>query len=232
VEDENAKEYLSRCPHLKECGKVICSPWGFESNSESNLTNKKRLLVVGLNANDSGDGDELWQNTTRGSYSNRLKELIRNEITAGKFKCLSTIMQPIARFLLGSGTPESQIQALNHTEWCNMVSCCPPPGPDGKAVSTSKPSITMVNNCVGRLINGEGHELLRRLTIYRPTHILVVHAKTKVLWERASMPGTALSMALDENHPPIVAFAWHPSQYKYTRQVYWDHVYEKLSGAS
>ena len=231
MEEENAREYLSRCRHLKECGKVVCSPWGFVSSAKSKVSNK-RLLVVGLNAHDSGDPDEVWQNTTRESYSKGLKDLMRAEITAGKSRCLSSIMQPIARFLLKSGTPESQIQALNLIEWCNIVSCCPTPAPDAKTVDALRPSNMMRNNCVERLKNGEEHELLDRLRTYQPTHILVAGKDTKVLWERASTLGTALSMALNENPRPIVAFSWHPIQYRYARAVYWDHVYAQLSGAS
>lgn len=230
METETAAEYLSRCPHREDCGKVICSPWGIVSSEESNVRGKK-LLVVGLNANDSKDGESLRE-MDRDNYSNGLKEMMQKDIMSGKLKCLSNLMEPIARFLLDDGSPESQNQALNLIEWCNMVSCCPAPDPDGKVAPASKPSNAMRNNCVKRLVEGkegERHELLHRLSLFQPTHILVVRGDAKVLWERAARPGTVLSTILNQNPRPTVAFSWHPSQRRYPRRLYWDRVYEQLS---
>ncbi len=89
METETTAEYLSRCPYLKDCGRVVCSPWGIVSSVESNVRGKK-LLVVGLNANDSEDG-ELLQEVDRDNYSHQLKNMMRKEITSGKLKCLSNL---------------------------------------------------------------------------------------------------------------------------------------------
>ena len=48
-----ASEYLSRCPFREYCDNVKCSPWGF-THTKSPEVNGKILLIVGLNANDSG----------------------------------------------------------------------------------------------------------------------------------------------------------------------------------
>ena len=108
-----ASEYLKKCHYRRNCKVEKCSPWGF-THSKTAEVNGKRLLIVGLNANDSNlDIGDPYRN----QYSKYLKGLIKDEVQRGAYKCLSNMIQPIARFLYDNVSTESQISALNHLSW-------------------------------------------------------------------------------------------------------------------
>lgn len=236
MKTETANEYLSRCPHWKDCGEVIASPWGFVSK-QALMIGPKKLLLVGLNDNRSKEGDLPPNLARRDDYSNYFKQLIKGEVNEGKPRYISNLMPPIARFLFGNDSQDSQRQALEIIEFCNVISCCPKPSLDGNVAPASKPSTKMVKNCGSRLKNkedGVGHELLHRLSRLQPTHILVLGKDAKYLWEKASHPGSVLSETLSQNSRPIVIFVPHPSQRdrsRVSRDKYWDLVYTRLTEA-
>jgi hypothetical protein len=92
----------------------------------------------------------------------------------------------------------------------------------------------MCGNCAKRLEQGKDHELFHRISEISPTHILVVHKDAERLWTRVSRAGTALADLINQVRPkPLVTSALHPSRgwtFKgWTREQYWDHVYERLS---
>ena len=153
--DETARKYLARCPYpyRAECGDVDCFPWGIVSDTHADLDGR-RLLVVGLNANEE-DKATARQKETRRDYSEYVKDQIRGQVSREKVKCLSKLIKPVARFFWGDGSRESQLKALDRINWCNLVSCCPKEG-----TSASKPSRAMKTNCIKRLVDDQDHELL------------------------------------------------------------------------
>lgn len=216
-----ASEYRDTCPYCSNCDSNICSPWGF-THTESPDVNGKILMIVGLNANDFSLNKG---NPSRDEYSNYLKGLIRDEIKRNKYKCLSNLMQPIARYLYGSGSTDSQLSALEHLNWCNLISCCP-----SQNRPQSKPTKEMIAYCKRRLKEDRNHELINRISLINPTHILVVGNDAKGIWEKIDCPGTELNNALNNITPrPTICFSKHPSQRSITRLAYWDEVYLELS---
>jgi len=234
-ETQTASEYLSRCPYQNLCGDVVCSPWGMMPVDKPDL-NGKRLLIVGLNGNDSSDYGS-WEHRTRKESSDALRELLRKDIQMGSYRCLSNLMEPVARFLTGGKDKSSPLAALDHLTWCNVISCCPAPDADGKLPPSSRPTKSMYQNCLKRLLSDDGHcELLNRLLLIRPTHVLVVGRDAESFWKRGSCPGKALGDVLNQIQPkPLVAFVLHPSlgwQRRYPRREdYWEHVVSELSGS-
>ena len=216
-----ASEYKTKCPYRDDCDSHISSPWGF-THAKSPDLNGKVLLIVGLNANESslnlGDLNSK-------EYSNYAKGLIRGEVKKVKYKCLSNLMQPIARFLNDNDSTEFQLSALEHLNWCNIISCCPPPN-----TRRSKPTRNMIACCKRRLKEDQSHELINRISTIKPTHILVVGNDAKAIWQDVDCPDSELRNALNNITPrPAIVFSKHPSQTNITRLAYWDEVYSALS---
>jgi hypothetical protein len=77
-----ASEYLKQCQYRKRCNVSKASPWGF-THSRTAEFNGKRILVVGLNANESNLD---IGNPSRIQYSKFLKGLIdRSSTVIGKY---------------------------------------------------------------------------------------------------------------------------------------------------
>ena len=219
--------YLSKCPHQLECDKVLASPYGLVTDEPE--LNGKRVLIVGLNANDS----QNYLPKTREEYSKSLRESMQNEIRNENIKCLSKLIPPIALFLAGIDSTETRLLALKHLNWCNIISCCPEPTSVKGKSEASKPTKAMRKNCLRRIIDGDGHELLHRISSLRPTHILVVGGDARDLWERAEKKGAGASLFDVLNHiqpRPIIRFAYHPSQRTISHEKYKEQVLSRLSG--
>lgn len=227
---ETARDYLAGCPHKTDCGNVICSPWGFVSTPE--LREESKFLIVGLNDNRSKEGDLPEELQRRDTYSDYFKNVIKKEIEEERPQHISNLIPPIARFLLGNDTKDSQEKALQRTELCNVISCCPRPTLDGVVAPASNPSNIMKKNCGSRLQNdeeGAGHELLHRLLRFKPTHVLVLGGDAKDLWKKADHPEKSLFATLNQISRPKVIFVNHPSQRSLTREKYMDQVYQEIT---